>query len=152
MANIMAAHILIKLDHTYLSNLMSIETQCHQFPMSEKLMLSCLSGRYSAYGCFNNDELIAFYIVEQVGPDYTLTDICVSPNYQGTGLAKKMLNHLLASVRNTQGENVFLEVRESNQNAIGLYNCIGFVEVGIRKGYYPSHNGREDAILMALTV
>jgi ribosomal protein S18 acetylase RimI-like enzyme len=29
---------------------------------------------------------------------------------------------------------------------------MGFVEVGIRKGYYPSQNGREDAILMALTV
>lgn len=152
MANLMATYPIIKLDHTHINALMAIETQCHQFPMSEKLMLSCLSGRYQAFGCFEKDRLVAFYLVEQVGPDYTLTDICVSPQYQGAGIAKQMLNHLLDLVKAAQGENIFLEVRRSNQSAIGLYAFIGFVEVGVRKDYYPREQGREDAILMALTV
>ena len=148
----MAPYPIIKLDPTQINDLMAIEKQCHQFPMSEKLMLSCLTGRYSAFGCFEEQALIAFYIVEQVGPDYTLTDICVSPSNQGSGIAKYMLNHLLDLVRSAQGENIFLEVRKSNENAIGLYSSMGFAEVGVRKNYYPSESGREDAILMALTV
>jgi ribosomal-protein-alanine N-acetyltransferase len=33
-----------------------------------------------------------------------------------------------------------------------LYESIGFNEFSIRKGYYPAHNGREDAILMGLAL
>jgi ribosomal-protein-alanine N-acetyltransferase len=47
-------------------------------------------------------------------------------------------------------ENLFLEVRASNKVAIGLYEQAGFIESGVRKNYYPSHAGKEDAILMAL--
>ena len=109
----MATDLIVKLDQTYLQNLMAIEQQCHAFPMSEKLMASCLLGRYSAYGYFDNNALKGFYILEQVGPDYTLMDICVNPEYQGKGLAKAMLTHLLGVVKAANGENVFLEVRSS---------------------------------------
>ncbi|MCF6456929.1 ribosomal protein S18-alanine N-acetyltransferase [Pseudoalteromonas sp. MMG024] len=147
----MATDLIVKLDQTYLHNLMAIEQQCHAFPMSEKLMASCLSGRYSAYGCLQSNALQGFYILEQVGPDYTLMDICVNPENQGKGLAKAMLTHLLGVVKAANGENVFLEVRQSNQAAIHLYTTFDFVETGVRKNYYPSESGREDAILMALS-
>ena len=47
---------------------------------------------------------------------------------------------------------VYLEVRESNFSAIRLYNKAGFTEVGQRRGYYPTEFGREDALLMCLTI
>ena len=67
------------------------------------------------------------------------------------GLAKAMLTHLLGVVKAANGENVFLEVRQSNLAAIHLYTAFDFVETGVRKNYYPSEFGREDAILMALS-
>ena len=43
-------------------------------------------------------------------------------------------------------ERMTLEVRPSNLPARRLYERLGFVEIGIRKGYYQDNN--EDAILM----
>jgi ribosomal-protein-alanine N-acetyltransferase len=48
--------------------------------------------------------------------------------------------------------NMFLEVRASNISAIALYENIGFNEMAVRRGYYPAHQGREDAILMGLAI
>jgi ribosomal-protein-alanine N-acetyltransferase len=45
---------------------------------------------------------------------------------------------------------MFLEVRASNASAIALYEKRGFAEVGLRRNYYPTAKGSEDAILMAL--
>ena len=45
-------------------------------------------------------------------------------------------------------ESLFLEVRVSNERARALYAGAGFKEISIRKGYYPSRDGREDAIVM----
>ena len=47
-------------------------------------------------------------------------------------------------------DGVLLEVRPSNAVARRLYASEGFREVHVRRGYYPSAEGREDAILMAL--
>jgi ribosomal-protein-alanine N-acetyltransferase len=45
---------------------------------------------------------------------------------------------------------IFLEVRASNKTAIHLYESMGFIEVSLRKKYYPHPKlGREDAILYA---
>jgi ribosomal-protein-alanine N-acetyltransferase len=43
---------------------------------------------------------------------------------------------------------VFLEVRTSNTPAIALYRSSGFVDLAVRRGYYPARDGREDALIM----
>lgn len=45
---------------------------------------------------------------------------------------------------------IFLEVRPSNHVALRLYDSLGFNEIGRRKNYYPSHDGHEDAQVLAL--
>jgi len=47
-------------------------------------------------------------------------------------------------------EVIFLEVRVSNTAARALYAQAGFREIGTRRDYYPSHEGREDAIVLEL--
>ena len=47
---------------------------------------------------------------------------------------------------------IFLEVRPSNQAALGLYLKTGFNEIGTRKDYYPASRGREDALILALNL
>jgi len=44
----------------------------------------------------------------------------------------------------------FLEVRPSNAIAIGLYESLGFEQVGTRRGYYQAAGGREDAAVLRL--
>ena len=52
--------------------------------------------------------------------------------------------------RGSGAARVFLEVRPSNPHAIALYHDEGFNEIGRRPRYYPSHDGREDALVMAM--
>ncbi len=57
------------------------------------------------------------------------------------------------AIRELETRDVFtlwLEVRASNAAAIALYESLGFNEATIRRNYYPTAEGREDAIIMAL--
>lgn len=130
-------------------DIMAIELACHHFPWSEKTLLSCLGGRYYNSGLFVEQKLVGFYIVEQAGSDHTLMEICIAPSHQGQGLAHILMQDFLARAEQMKAESCFLEVRESNQSAHALYLNYGFEDVGIRKNYYPSDNGKEHAILMS---
>ena len=52
---------------------------------------------------------------------------------------------MLIAAKKLGAEQAFLEVRESNSSAKGLYVAFGFEQMGLRKGYYPDG---EDAIVM----
>jgi ribosomal-protein-alanine N-acetyltransferase len=141
-----------KLADLPLSTLMSVENACHSHPWSQATMQSCLQGRYFNGAVISQGQLQGFYIGEVAGPDHTLMDICVAPQFQRQGIAKALLNDFIAVSEAANAENLFLEVRASNIGAISLYQWVGFSEVGVRKNYYPSDNGNEDAILMAMTL
>ena len=80
--------------------------------------------------------------------EVTLMDIVVSDNYQGKGLGKLLLQHLLDQCHQNNIQQVWLEVRESNAAAISLYDKAGFIVVEQRENYYPSAKGKEDALIM----
>jgi len=44
---------------------------------------------------------------------------------------------------------MLLEVRPGNISGRAFYRRHGFEEIGRRRDYYPAHEGREDAIVMA---
>lgn len=131
---------------------MVIENACHSHPWTEKTMLSCLAGRYFNLAAFQGDDMLGFYIGEKAGPDYTLMDICVATKYQGQGIARQLLAAFIEYGEQHEAENLFLEVRESNNRAIALYERAGFSHMSVRKNYYPTATGNENAILMGLTL
>ncbi len=86
-----------------------------------------------------------------------LLNLTVSPPEQHRGHARYMLGLLVASCVQAGISQIWLEVRESNLRARGLYRRFGFVEVGGRKGYYPTapagaSSRREDAVAMSLVL
>lgn len=143
-------------DATAIPQLMAIEAACHSHPWTLNTMSSCIGGRYFNLAAFNGDTMVGFYIGEKAGPDFTLMDICVVPSEQGKGIAKQLLNQFIDYGEQQNAENLFLEVRESNTPAIKLYENAGFIEMSVRKNYYPSDNpaknGFEDAILMGMAL
>ena len=80
-----------------------------------------------------------------------ILNISVHQKEQSQGIGRRMLEQLIDTARG-KAETIFLEVRPSNVGAIALYEKMGFNEIGIRKGYYPAQNGREDAIMLALEI
>ncbi len=86
--------------------------------------------------------------VMHVLDDSELLEIAVQPAMQGRGYGKALLAQAIALARRNGAVRMFLEVRESNARARKIYTSFGFEETGRRKNYYPTENGREDAILM----
>ncbi len=96
----------------------------------------------------HRDELgapIAYLIGWTVGDEAELARIGVLPEFRGRGVARKLLDEGLEIWRKRGAARVWLEVRESNAAALGLYESRGFQVVGKRAGYYD--NG-EAALLM----
>ena len=77
-----------------------------------------------------------------------LLNIAVERDFQGQGIARSVLTVLYERCRQRQAPTLWLEVRPSNQPARALYEREGFVDIGLRKNYYPAPNGREDALVM----
>jgi len=99
-----------------------------------------------------DEAVIGYAILMMVLDEAHLLNISVSPSWKGKGWGCHLLNHMMQIGREKGGLNMFLEVRPSNVSAITLYESIGFNEMGMRPGYYPAHNGRENAVLMGVAL
>jgi ribosomal protein S18 acetylase RimI-like enzyme len=71
----------------------------------------------------------------------------VVPNQRRSGFGRRLVGAVLAWAEELRAQQVWLEVRCSNQAAQALYRACGFSAIGSRAGYY--ENPREDALLMA---
>ncbi|REF26126.1 [SSU ribosomal protein S18P]-alanine acetyltransferase [Xenorhabdus cabanillasii] len=127
-----------------------IEQISHAFPWSKKTFYSNQGERYLNYKIVLNDQMIGFAIVQCVLDEATLFNIAIHPEYQSQGHGKTLLKYLIDVLPQKQINTLWLEVRYSNRSAIRLYEDLGFNEVSIRKNYYPTATGKEDAIIMAL--
>lgn len=93
-------------------------------------------------------QVVGFCILQPVLDEANLLLMAIHPNQQGKGLGYQLLDGSIALLTN-QPVQIFLEVRESNQAAIALYEKSGFHQIDLRKNYYPCPNGgREHAIIM----
>lgn len=81
-----------------------------------------------------------------VADEAEIASVCVDPAYRRLGGGTKLLQTLLRQARLSGAQNVYLEVRISNQAAQKLYRGAGFECIGVRKRYYT--NPLEDAVLM----
>lgn len=130
----------------------AIEQRSHAFPWSEKTFASNQGERYLNYRLDVGTEMAAFAITQIVLDEATLFNLAVDPAYQRRGLGRELLQHLIGELEKRGVLTLWLEVRASNQAAIALYQQLDFNEVSVRRNYYPTAEGKEDAIIMALTI
>lgn len=129
-----------------------IEKRAHAFPWSEQTLATNRGERYRNYQLSVDGEMAAFAITQVVLDEATLFNIAVDPAYQRRGLGRVLLEHVIDEVEKLGVVTLWLEVRASNVAAIALYESVGFNEATIRRNYYPTTDGREDAIIMALPI
>ena len=79
-----------------------------------------------------------------------MVDLRVLASERRQGLGRQLLWASLTALGDVGA--VELEVRSSNVAARALYESLGFSETGSRSNYYATPDGREDAILMTLTL
>lgn len=128
----------------------AIERRSHAFPWSEKTFASNQGERYFNLRLDVDGTMAAFAVTQVVLDEATLFNIAVDPDWQRRGLGRQLLEHLIRELEAKDVFTLWLEVRASNTSAIALYESLGFNEATIRRNYYPTKEGREDAIIMAL--
>ncbi|HEY1843322.1 MAG TPA: ribosomal protein S18-alanine N-acetyltransferase [Buttiauxella sp.] len=133
-----------------LSAAYAIELRSHAFPWSEKTFASNQGDRYLNLRLDVDGTLAAFAVTQVVLDEATLFNIAVDPAWQRRGLGRQLLEHLIRELEARDVFTLWLEVRASNSAAIALYESLGFNEATVRRNYYPTKEGREDAIVMAL--
>lgn len=92
--------------------------------------------------------LHGFVIARVAGAEWEIENIAIAGTARRRGLGTRLLGELLDMARAQSAAAVFLEVRESNHAARGLYEKWAFSESGRRRRYYK--NPEEDAILYRL--
>lgn len=131
-----------------LDAVMRIEQQVQSYPWTRGNFSDSLEHGHICKAYVDIDEIIGYAILMPAVDEVHLLDICIAADFQRNGLGKKLLKDMLLMAGELKFSRVLLEVRSSNVAAIALYRAMGFVEIGLRRGYYPAGQGREDALVM----
>lgn len=91
-------------------------------------------------------ELLGWAGVMVIADSAEILTVGVVPSARRRGIARQLLEGLLAEVCRRGAVEAFLEVRVDNEAAQSLYTREGFAKVGLRPGYYDG--GRVDAVVM----
>lgn len=96
------------------------------------------------------DRVVGYGGFRQVLDEAHITNIAVAREYRGQGIGRQIMEGLLGLCPELGILYVTLEVRQSNEAALHLYNRCGFTSAGIRPGYY--EKPRENAVIMWKTL
>jgi ribosomal-protein-alanine N-acetyltransferase len=133
-----------------LERVVEIERRAYAFPWTRGIFEDCLRVGYSCWVLDGPGDIVGYGVMSVAAGESHILNLCVRPERQRRGHGRRLLHHLLALARRHHAEITLLEVRPSNRAGLALYRAVGFNEVGMRRGYYPGHSGREDAIILAL--
>lgn len=129
--------------------ILEIENSSFSDPWEESLFLEALSSENKHV--FVDEifgSIVGYVVFELVHDEGHITDLAVAKENHGKGIASGLVEHVLGLATSLKAKEVFLEVRQGNEAAKGLYSGFGFKEIGVRKGYYPKAN--EDALVLSL--
>jgi ribosomal-protein-alanine N-acetyltransferase len=133
---------------------LALEVAAYPFPWSRGNFIDSLAAGYLAWVRHDDQQQLLAYCVAQPGYQEThLLNLTVAPHLQRRGHGRTLLLALADWARQRGDAALWLEVRQRNAAGRALYASTGFVEVGLRRGYYPDqHQQREDAVVMRLAL
>ncbi|HET6629940.1 MAG TPA: ribosomal protein S18-alanine N-acetyltransferase [Woeseiaceae bacterium] len=138
--------------HDDLPLVSDIERRSYDFPWSHGVFRDCLLAGYTCL-VLERDGVVAGYAILSIAAgEAHVLNLCVDPDYRNQGFGDRLLDRILERARQSGVEEVFLEVRPSNVNALSLYRKKGFRQVGTRRAYYQAQGGREDAEVLSLVL
>ena len=143
------------MDRLDLDTVVKVETEAYEFPWSRRTFEDCVAATYECWigvlvGREKPDEVVGHGILNVRADEAHLLNVCVKKQSQGYGFGRDIVLYLVDRAKTKRAKTMFLEVRPSNVIARELYDSVGFRQIGIRKGYYPTHGGREDGLVLAL--
>jgi [ribosomal protein S18]-alanine N-acetyltransferase len=140
-----------------LDEVLAIERAVYPFPWTRGNFDDALRAGYSAWtlraGARGHPAPLVAYAIVMIAVDEAhLLNLSVAQGWQRGGYGWRMLEWVAQQSRDHGARSMLLEVRPSNLPAQRLYDRYGFTRIGIRRGYYPAHEGREDALVLRIAL
>lgn len=133
-----------------LDGIVQIERAVNPFPWGEEALRDTIASSGHHLMSLREGRAVGFLLSSFVLDEAQLLLIGVSPDWQGVGVGGQLLKELINRSQDRGQKLIYLEVRSGNERAIRLYRSLGFIDIGVRRDYYPGLVGREDAIVMSL--
>ena len=127
-----------------------LETNSYQYPWTKEIIRDCILYNYDSYSVFFENTLVGYVISKISYPETHILNLTVDKTFRNNGIGKSLINLIINDARIRNSQDIILEVRSSNMVAQYLYERLSFKKIGIRKDYYESENGREDAFVLRL--
>ena len=136
----------VRLDESHTDCLIALEKLCFAYHWTpEQFRLGLKDGAYTVLGIFEDDSLAGYIAFSMIEDEMEILNLAVHPDFRRRGMGTALLSRAFGVCREKGIAKSFLDVKESNQSALNLYKKFGYIQIGIRKKYYP--DTREDALL-----
>ncbi len=127
-----------------------IEKQCFSSPWSQHAIEESFENGTLFFVAESKNGIIGYCGVQITLDEAYVYNIATSPMYRGFGVGTALTKTLIECAKQNGAAFVSLEVRESNQGAISIYEKVGFKVAGKRKNFYSAP--REDGIIMTKVI
>jgi ribosomal-protein-alanine N-acetyltransferase len=130
-------------------DIVRVERDIYPFPWTHGNFIDSLRSGYSSWVLRDDSGQLRAYTVVMLALDEShLLNLSVARADQRRGIGWGLLEWVADVSRGHGAHTMLLEVRPSNPAALRMYERYGFQRIGVRRGYYPAADGREDAIVM----
>ena len=144
-------HKISLLDINDLEETYEIELSTNPSPWSFDNFKSSFEVGHQGLVCKEEGKVLGFLIFSPIKPEAHLLSIAVLKTQQSKGIGSLLIKSMSSQCKAMGINQVFLEVRISNEKAIAFYQKFGFEKDAIRDKYY-SGDYPEDALLMSLNL
>jgi ribosomal-protein-alanine N-acetyltransferase len=135
-----------------LAEVMAIESAIYTHPWTRGNFEDSLRAGYECRSLRIDGALVGYFVLMAAAGEAHLLNLSIAAWRQRSGHGNTLLREAASIARARGARNVFLEVRPSNRAAQALYLRFGFRKIAVRRGYYPAHAGREDALVLTLAL
>lgn len=135
------------MEQAHVQAVAKLEKECFTSPWSENAIASELQNPLSLWVVAEERGTVVGYVGSQsVLGEADMMNLAVDPMFRRQGIARGLVGCLVESLCANGVHSLTLEVRASNEPAKGLYQGLGFDQVGRRPNYYSGP--KEDALIL----
>jgi ribosomal-protein-alanine N-acetyltransferase len=132
-----------------LDAVLAIEQAVYTHPWTRGNFADSLRAGYRCCTWRLGGELVGYFVLLCAAGEAHLLNLSIAEGRQRRGHGAALLREAMRVARESGARTIFLEVRPSNLAGKALYERFGFRKIALRRGYYPSRQGREDALVLS---
>ena len=135
-----------QIEHRHIKEIARLEKECFSTPWSEQTIEDAFKTGTRFFVAQKDNSVLGYVGISAILDEGYITNVAVFPEARQQGVASALLNSLFKFAKENSLSFISLEVRESYNAAISLYQKFGFKTEGKRKNFYSAP--QEDALIM----